>query len=143
MSTKSAAKAGPRPEAAAHGDAVAAWSRAQLPSHRAICHALRPLIDAALPRATSKVWHGAPVWFLEENPVVGFSVKGGAVSLLFWNGVAFGDPALKPVGKYGAAEAVFSSAEGIPPAVVRRWLKKAGTDVFDSKAFFARRRAGK
>lgn len=87
--------------------------------------------------------HGSPVWFLGENPVVGYSVKGGAVSLLFWNGVAFGDAALKPVGKYGAAEAVFRDAGEVDAKLVRRWLGQAGTDVFDSKAFFRAKRAGK
>ena len=94
-----------------------------------------------LPKLTAKVWHGAPVWFDGENPVVGYSVKAKAVSLLFWNGQALGAPELKPVGKHGAAEAVFRDAGEIDALAVRRWLKKAGANVFDSKAFFARLRA--
>jgi hypothetical protein len=43
---------------------------------------------------------------------------------------------LKPVGKYRAAQAVFSVAAEIEPKVIRRWLKKSGSDVFDSRAFF-------
>ena len=129
--------------APASGTSVSAWSKALPPTHRATCDALRKLIEAALPKATSKLWHGAPVWFLGENPVVGYSVKAGAVSLLFWNGVAFGDASLRPVGKYGAAEAVFRNADELDSRTLRRWLKQAGTDVFDSRAFFREKRAGR
>ena len=142
-SARSAAKAGPKPGPAPRSAALTAWSRAQSPSHRATCDALRKLIDAALPKASSKLWHGAPVWFLGANPVVGSSVKGGAVSLLFWNGVAVGEAALKPVGKYGAAEAVFRDADELDGKTLRRWLRQAGTDVFDSLAFFRDKRAGR
>ena len=146
--SKSAASASkPRAKAPARapasGTSLPAWAKTQSPAHRATCDALRKLIDAALPKATSKVWHGAPVWFLGENPVVGYSVKASGVSLLFWNGVAFGDAALKPVGKYGAAEAVFRSIDELDAKLVRRWLRKSGTDVFDSKAFFSKLRQGK
>ena len=103
-----------------------AYARAQTPAFGAMCDSLRGLIDKALPKATSKVWHGSPVWFSGENPVVGYSAKKKAVSLLFWNGQAMGEEDLKPVGKYGAAEAVFVDASEIDPAAVRRWLRWAG-----------------
>jgi uncharacterized protein YdhG (YjbR/CyaY superfamily) len=109
------------------------------PRNQAICDRLHKLIDAALPKATSKVWHGSPVWFVGENPVVGTSVTKKGVQLLFWNGRAI-DKKLEPVGKYGAAEAVFADAADIDAPVIRRWLKKAGTNVFDSKAFFKKLR---
>lgn len=117
-------------------EGVAAWSREQEPAKGAMCERLRGLIDAALPKATSKVWHGSPVWFMGENPVVGYSAKKTGVSLLFWNGNAIGEPALRPVGKHGAAEALFADASEIDAKAVRRWLKAAGENVFDSKAFF-------
>jgi hypothetical protein len=31
------------------------------------------VIDRTLPDASNKIWHGHPVWFLEENPIVGYS----------------------------------------------------------------------
>jgi hypothetical protein len=124
------------------GQGVAAYSRAQPPDTRAICEQLRELIDAALPRASSKVWHGGPVWFVGENPVVGYDATQKGVRLLFWNGQAFDEPGLEPVGKHRAAHAVFAHAAEIDAKLVRRWLKKAGTDVFDSKAFFAIQRRG-
>jgi hypothetical protein len=66
-----------------------------------------------------------------------------AVNLLFWNGQAFDEDALQPVGKYRAAHALFSDAAEVDPKVIRRWLKKAKADVFDSKAFFKKLREGK
>jgi len=120
-------------------DPIAAYSRA-LP-RRDLCDALRALIDAALPDAAARVWHGSPVWFVGDNPVVGYSATKKAVNLLFWNGRAFDEPALRPVGKFRAAQAVFFDASEIDAPVVRRWLKKARADVFDSRAFFVKRRA--
>jgi hypothetical protein len=65
------------------------------------------------------------------------------VNLLFWNSKAFGEPALKHVGKYRAAQAVFSLAAEIEPKAIRRWLTKSKSDVLDSKAFLQKLRAGK
>jgi hypothetical protein len=119
-------------------DPIAAYAKAQPPASGAMCDHLRTLIDAALPKTTSKVWHGSPVWFDGENPIVGYSAKKAAVSLMFWNGQAMGAPALKPVGKYGAAEALFTDGKEIDPKEVRRWLTWAKANVFDSVGFFER-----
>ena len=88
-------------------DQIATYSQAQPTALRAICDLLRELIDTALPGATYKVWHGSPVWFIDDNPVVGYNAAAKAVKLLFWNGQAFDEPTLKPVGKYRAAQALF------------------------------------
>lgn len=135
-------RAKPGREGPGGANAVAAYSEAQAPAFRAICEALRKRIDAALPKAASRVWHGSPVWFLDGNPVVGYSATASAVHLLFWNGRAFGDALLEPVGKHRAAQARFADAAAIDPKAVRRWLKKAGADVFDSRAFFRKARGG-
>ena len=117
-------------------DPIAVYAQARSPEFRAICDQLRALIDSALPNATSKVWHGGPVWFIDENPVVGYNARAKAVNVLFWNGQAFDETALKPVGKYRAAQATFKEAGEIDPKLIRRWLKKSKSDIFDSKAFF-------
>lgn len=122
---------------------VAAYSQALPLPFRLICHALRQLIDTELPKATSKVWHGSPVWFIDDNPVVGYNATAKTVNLLFWNGQAFEEPALAPVGKYRAAQAAFRGVSEIEPKVIRAWLKKANSDVLDSRAFFERVRKGK
>jgi hypothetical protein len=122
---------------------IAAYSVVQSPPFQVMCDALRELIDKAIPKATARVWHGSPVWFIDENPIVGYNVTAKSVNLLFWNGQAFDEAGLKPVGKYRAAQAVFTDAAEIDPKVIRRWLKKAESDVFDSKAFFKGLREGK
>jgi hypothetical protein len=123
-----------------NGDEIAAYSRCQSPTFRAICDQLRKLIDAAIPKAESKIWHGGPVWFIDENPVVGYDATAKGVKLLFWNGQAFDEPELKPVGKFRAAQALFVDESEIDAKAIRRWLKKAKADVFDSKAFFKKLR---
>jgi hypothetical protein len=124
-------------------DPIGAYSRAQPRAFQTICDALRALIAAALPDATSKVWHGSPVWFIGEHPVVGYSASAKTVKLLFWNGQAFDEPTLEPVGKHRAAHAVFNNPDEIDPQVIRRWLQKAKSNVLDSKAFIKALREGK
>jgi hypothetical protein len=122
------------------GGEISDYADAQTSPFRAMCNALRALIDSALPGATSKVWHGSPVWFVDDNPVVGYSTSAKGVNLLFWNGQALGEPELQPVGKYGAAQAMFAAPDDIDGDAIRRWLQKAGANVFDSRAFFKKLR---
>jgi len=122
---------------------ITTYSQAHPIAFRTMCDLLRELIKKALPRATSRVWHGSPVWFIDDNPVVGYNATAKTVNLLFWNGQAFDEAGLEPVGKYRAAQAKFTDAAEIDAKVIRRWLKKAKTDVFDSKAFFKKLREGK
>ena len=128
---------------ASSDDPIAAYSQAQSLALRTICDLLRTLIDATLRGATSKVWHGSSVWFIEENPVVGYNATAKSVNLLFWNGQAFNEASLKPVGKYRAAQAIFRDVGEVDSKVIRKWLKKAESDVFDSKAYFKKLRGGK
>jgi hypothetical protein len=115
--------------------AVAAYDAAQPAAEASVCRRLRAEIERALPGAASRVWHGSPVWFVGETPVVGYNVVGkGGVALLFWNGQAFGDPALKPIGKFKAAQARFGDVSEIDVAPLRRWLKKAGTEIWDVRS---------
>lgn len=119
---------------------IAAYDTAQPLGEASICKTLRAEIEHALPDATSKVWHGAPVWFLGDVPVVGYSVPAkGGVALLFWNGQVFGDAGLKPVGKFKAAQIQFRDPSEIKVAQLRRWLKKAGTEIWDVSAIREKR----
>jgi hypothetical protein len=121
-------------------DAIAGFAATQVPGQAAICNKLRAEIDAALPTASSKIWHGSPVWFIGENPVVGYDVSSKGVKLLFWSGQLFEEPALEPVGKMKAAGVRYSDASGIDVKLLRSWLKKAGTTVWDYAGMIARKR---
>ncbi len=121
---------------------IAQYDAAQSGAEAAVCRRLRAEINRAMPEATSKVWHGAPVWFVGGTPVVGYSVPArGGVSLLFWNGRAFGDQALKPVGKFSAAQVEYGSTSDIRVTALRRWLRKAATDLWDVRSI--RKRAAR
>ena len=121
---------------------VAGYDARQPRALAALCRALRKEIDAALPRASSRIWHGSPVWFVGETPVVGYNVAAkGDVALLFWNGQAFGDPALAPIGKFRAAEVRYADVAAIERAPLRRWLKRAGRELWDLEDLRRRRAA--
>ena len=116
-------------------DDIGAYAKKLKPKLKAIADSLRKTIDAALPKSTSKVWHGHPVWFIGENPVVGYSTKTTGVALLFWNGQSFGEPALVPIGKFHAAELKFADVKDIDAKQLARCLRKAKTDIWDSVAW--------
>jgi hypothetical protein len=114
-----------------HGS-VAAYERAQKPGLAVVCRALRKEIEAALPKATARIYHSIPVWFIGENAVVGFNVTAkNKVNLLFWNGQALDEQDLKAVGKFKAAQIQFQDATEIDRKKLRQWLKKAGKDIWD------------
>jgi hypothetical protein len=98
---------------------------------------LRRELDAALPEARAKVWHGSPVWFDGENPVAGYSVRKGRVEVLFWNGKAFEAPGLTPVGKHFAARVDYAGVADVDLARLRAWLAEARVRVFDGVTYFA------
>jgi hypothetical protein len=56
---------------------------------RTICEQLAELISNFLPEAEGKIWHAHPVWFLEGNPIVGYSKQKPGIRLLFWSGKDF------------------------------------------------------
>jgi hypothetical protein len=112
-------------------DPISAYARKLTPKQAAICASLRKSLDAGLPTATAKIWHAIPVWFIGENPVVGYTQKPAGVALMFWNGQAFEDRQLEAVGSFKAAHIVYSDASQISPKDMSRWLKKAATDIWD------------
>lgn len=100
------------------------YNRAQPPEDQQTCDLLAQEIDIALPEAENRVWHAHPVWFLDGNPVVGYSKLKGGVRLLFWSGQSFTSPGLKPEGKFRAAEARFASVDQIDKAALQSWLRE-------------------
>jgi hypothetical protein len=75
------------------------YNAAQDPKWTAICDILADEIDRQLPDAENKIWHAHPVWFLDGNPTVGYSIQKAGVRLMFWSGADFGEPGLNLVGK--------------------------------------------
>ena len=104
---------------------IEAYHAALPDAARAVCDLLAREIQAALPEADGKVWHRHPVWFLDGNPVAGYSLLKGGVRLLFWSGQSFDEPGLHPEGSFKAAEARYTEAAQVDVAALRRSLGKA------------------
>lgn len=104
---------------------IEAYHAALPDAARAVCDLLAREIQAALPDAVGKVWHRHPVWFLDGNPVAGYSLLKGGVRLLFWSGQSFDEPGLHPEGSFKAAEARYAEAAQVDVEALRRWLGKA------------------
>ncbi|MEZ5320010.1 MAG: DUF1801 domain-containing protein [Vicinamibacterales bacterium] len=101
------------------------YNRAQAPADRAICQRLAEEIDRALPDAENKVWHAHPVWFLDGNPIVGYSRLKDGVRLLFWSGQTFRTRGLKKEGTFKAAEARYASIDDIDTKALAAWLAES------------------
>jgi len=121
-----------------HSD-VKKYNAAQTPSDRAICKLLAEQIDRHLPEAENKIWHGHPVWFLDGNPIVGYSKLKHCVRLLFWSGQSFDEAGLKKEGSFKAAEARYSSAGQVNPRDLKRWLAKSRDIQWDYKNIVRRK----
>lgn len=106
---------------------------------KAICELLNKEINSVLTEAESKIWHGHPVWFLDGNPVVGYSKLKGNVRLLFWSGQSFDETGLHPEGTFKAAEARYTNSDQINSEDLHRWLKKSRDIQWDYKNIVKRR----
>lgn len=109
-------------------------------THQAICVRLASEIQAGLPGAESKIWHGHPVWFLDENPIVGYSPrKDGSINLMFWSGQSFNETNLKPEGSFRAAEIRYTHLDQIDHDELARWLRKSADIQWDYKNLIRRK----
>lgn len=109
------------------------YNNTQAPGDRAICQLLAEQIDHALPDAENKVWHAHPVWFLDGNPIVGYSKMKDCVRLLFWSGQSFKEKGLAKEGAFKAAEVRFTAADQVNTAILGRWLAEARDVQWDYK----------
>lgn len=113
---------------------IVEYNKSQSKNIKEICDVLETTINASLKKSTSKVWHGGPVWFIDENPIVGYWVrKSGEVQLLFWSGQSFGESDLKPEGSFKAAEIKYTDVKQVKVTHLKRWLKKAKEIQWDYK----------
>lgn len=109
------------------------YNSLQTVEEQVICNILMDEINRCLPEAKSKIWHGSPVWFLDDNPIVGYCKLKNCIQLLFWSGQSFDEEGLVPVGKYKAAEIRYIDPDGITMNHLTRWLTKANEIQWDYK----------
>lgn len=120
---------------------ITAYNSAQSPEEQYICDILAREILAQLPEATYKIWHRHPVWFLDGNPVAGYSKRKVGINLMFWSGQSFDEPGLKPEGSFKAAEIRYTEAGQISLPDLHRWLAKARSIQWDYKNIVKRKGA--
>lgn len=118
---------------------VLAYHAAQSAGDRRICDALAREIERCLRGATRKIWHRHPVWFIDGNPIVGYSKLKDCIRLLFWSGQSFDEPGLTPEGTFKAAEARYTSAGQIQAKDLARWLGKSAAIQWDYKNIVKRK----
>jgi hypothetical protein len=115
------------------------YNDAQPPGDRAICRALAREIDRNLPEAENKIWHAHPVWFLDGNPIVGYSKLKNCVRLLFWSGQSFEEEGLTKEGSFKAAEMRYTEAGQIDTEKLQVWLSEARVVQWDYKNLIRRK----
>lgn len=119
---------------------VIAYNQAQAAGEKEICRLLYEEICENLPKAEYKIWHAHPVWFLEGNPIVGYSKQKSGIRLMFWSGADFEEEGLNVRGeKFKDASIFYNDASEIKTKDLKRWLKKAASIQWDYKNLVKRK----
>lgn len=116
------------------------YNDAFLENEKAICDLLASEIGRGLPKAENKIWHAHPVWFLDGNPIVGYSRQKPGIRLMFWSGADFEEDGLNVKGaKFKDASVFYNDVSEIVKKDLRRWLAKAETIQWDYKNIVKRK----
>ncbi len=119
---------------------IAQYNGKQEPIGQEICNLLAQIIDRELPDSQSKIWHAHPVWFLSENPIVGYSKQKNGWRLMFWSGADFKDDTLNVLGKkFKDASIFYTEAGQIETDRLREWLKQSREIQWDYKNIIKRK----
>jgi len=116
------------------------YNNRQVETDQEICNLLAKIIDEQLPEAENKIWDAHPVWFLDGNPIVGYSKMKDCIRLLFWSGASFEEKDLKiNTGKFKDAGVRFTSVDQINIIDLIRWLEKSKVIQWDYKNIVKRK----
>lgn len=118
---------------------IQAYNAKQTEEDQQICDLLANEINKHLKGAENKIWHAHPVWFLDGNPVVGYSKLKGCVRLLFWSGQSFEEEKLANEGTFKAAEMRYTAVGQVNKTDLKRWLGKARDIQWDYKNLVKRK----
>ncbi len=119
---------------------IIAYNNKQTVDDKEICDRLATIIDNELTEAESKIWHSHPVWFLDGNPIVGYSKQKPGIRLMFWSGVDFEEKALSVRGeKFRDASLFYNDISKIEENNLKRWLKKSREIQWDYKNIVKRK----
>lgn len=126
---------------------IQAYNASQTAGDKAICDTLYHEINKQLPEGNTssgtvlaKIWHGHPVWFIDENPITGYSKQKLGIRLMFWSGADFDEEGLNVKGaKFKDASVFYNSVEEINTVDLQRWLEKAKHIQWDYKNLIKRK----
>ena len=119
---------------------IESYNEKQSINDKEICDQLATIIDNELLEAESKVWHAHPVWFLNGNPIVGYSIEKAGVRLMFWSGADFEEELLNVKGKkFKDASIFYHSASEIELEDSKRWIQKSRDIQWDYKNIVKRK----
>ena len=93
-----------------------------------------------LPESENKIWHAHPVWFLDGNPIVGYSKEKRGIRLMFWSGKSFNEEKLNVEGeKFQDASTFYNDLNEIHKEDLKRWLEKSKEIQWDYKNIVKRK----
>ncbi len=119
---------------------ISEYNKLQTKNVREVCNFLELNINKGLKKSEPKIWYGSPMWFLDGNPIVSYSVrKNCSVSLMFFSGQSFDEADLKALGKFKAAEILYTEVKEIKVTHLKKWLKKAKEIQWDYKNIVKRK----
>ena len=109
-------------------------------TEKEICDFLYQIINENLPESERKIWHGHPVWFLDGNPIVGYSKQKPGIRLMFWSGKSFNEEKLNVEGeKFQDASTFYNDLNEIHKEDLKRWLEKSKEIQWDYKNIVKRK----
>lgn len=119
---------------------IQAFNAKQDKEDQEICEVLAREIHEGLPDSENKIWHAHPVWFLDGNPIAGYSKQKRGIRLMFWSGGDFEEEGLNVVGgKFKDASVFYNSVSEIAVNDLRRWLEKSRQIQWDYKNLIKRK----
>lgn len=119
---------------------IQAYNEQQAKIDKDIFNMLAAIIEGELSASESKIWHGHPVWFINLNPIVGYSKQKSGCRLMFWSGADFEEEQLNVIGKkFKDASIFYTDTDQIDEKNLKRWLKKAKEIQWDYKNIVKRK----
>lgn len=105
-----------------------------------ICDYLASIISEELTEADCKIWHAHPVWFINGNPIVGYSKQKAGIRFMFWSGADFDEKLLSTKGgKFKDASIFYTSKVQVIEEDVKRWLTQSRLIQWDYKNIVKRK----
>ena len=104
-------------------DEIQLYNDQLMAEDKIICDMLAGVLDKELKEAVSKIWHAHPVWFLDGNPIAGYSKQKRGIRLMFWSGADFEEDGLNIKGeKFKDASIFYNNSAELNHNDLERWI---------------------